>query len=140
MEQNELQSISLAQLIKKGIVTGVSELRTNTNDYPFVTFLKGNKSTNVYFGQKTSEKVAGTFQKGDNVIPFLKECSIVKTLSQQAGHEGEVRYKLSHSTSGYTTGFTLASEFGLDDVDVNFPIEEFTKEFQAKENVQIAKP
>ena len=131
--ENELQSISLTQLIKKGVVTGVSELRTNTNDYPFVTFLKGNKSTNVYFGQKTSEKVVGTFQKGDNVIPFLKECSVVKTSNK----DGEVRFKLSHSTSVYTTGFSLASEFGLDDVDVNFPIEEFTKEFQAKVNEQI---
>jgi len=132
----ELQSISLTQLIKKGVVTGISELRINTSDYPFVTFLKGSKSTNVYFGQKTSEKVVGTFQKGDNINSFLKECSVVKTSNK----DGEVRYKLSHSTSGYTTGFTLASEFGLDDVDVNFPIEEFTKEFQAKENVQIAKP
>lgn len=129
----ELQSISLTQLIKKGVVTGISELRTNTNDYPFVTFLKGSKSTNVYFGQKTSEKVAGTFQKGDNINSFLKECSVVKTTNK----EGEVRYKLSHSTSGYTTGFTLASEFGLDDIQTDFPVEEFSKEFQAKVNEQI---
>lgn len=123
----QLQSISLVQLVKKGTVTNISELRENSNLYPFVTLLCGNKAQNVYFGKSTGEKVSGTFKTGAKILPFLKECNIVKTLNA----EGEVRFKLSHSTSAYSSEAELMSEFGLDEIATDFPVEEFSKQFQS---------
>lgn len=123
----QLQSISLVQLVKKGTVSNISELRENTNGYPFITLLSGNKAQNVYFGKNTAEKVNGTFKVGDKILPFLKECNIVKTENA----DGEVRFKLSHSTSAYSSEFELMSEFGLDEITTDFPVEEFSQQFQS---------
>lgn len=136
MEKNELAAISLTQLLKKGMITAISELRENTNGYPFVTFLKGSKANNVYFGVKTAEVIKGTFEKGDTILSFLKDCSVAKTENAN----GETRFKLFHSTSSYASESQLMAEFGLDSIATNFPIEEFAKEFTAKENVQIPTP
>lgn len=123
----QLQSISLIQLVKKGIVSNISKLRKNSNEYLFITLLSGNKAQNVYFGKNTSQKVSDNFEVGANILPFLKECNIVKTENA----EGEVRFKLSHSTSAYSSEFELMSEFGLDEIATDFPVEEFSKQFQS---------
>lgn len=123
----QLQSISLIQLVKKGIVSNISELRKNSNGYLFITLLSGNKAQNVYFGKNTSQKVSDNFEVGAKILPFLKECNIVKTENA----EGEVRFKLSHSTSAYSSEFELMSEFGLDEIATDFPVEEFSKQFQS---------
>jgi len=123
----QLQSISLIQLVKKGIVSNISELRENQNGYPFVTLLKNNRSQNIYFGKSTSEKVLDNFKVGEKILAFLKECNVVKTKNA----EGETRFKISHSTSPYSSEAELMSEFGLDEIASDFPIEEFSKEFQS---------
>lgn len=133
----QLQSISLVELVKKGKVSNISELRENTNGYPFITLLSGNKSQNVYFGKNTADKVSGTFNVGDKILPFLKECNIVKTENA----EGETRFKLSHSTSAYSSKAELMSEFGLDEIATDFPVEEFSKQFQSvTANVNTPQP
>lgn len=138
----QLQSISLIQLVKKGIVSNISEVRENSSGYPFVTLIKtdrlrGNKSQNIYFGKETSQKVLDNFKVGDKILPFLKECNVVKTKNA----EGETRFKISHSTSPYSSEAELMSEFGLDEIATDFPVEEFAKQFEGVEtNINVPQP
>ena len=73
-----MKKTSLKHLVEKGIVRTVSVLRTNINEYPYVTMLtKGSKSQNVYFGQITGELVKDTFSLNDNIIEFLRDADVI---------------------------------------------------------------
>jgi len=47
-----MKKISLKKLVQDRVVTNISGLRKNLNDYPYVTMLVGNKSQNVYLDKK----------------------------------------------------------------------------------------
>ena len=74
-----MKKISLKKLVQDRVVTNISGLRKNLNDYPYVTMLVGNKSQNVYFGQKTAELVADTFSENDSVLSFLSDAEVIQT-------------------------------------------------------------
>ena len=133
----ELKSVSLKQLVKTKKITGIGNLSINKNEYPFVTVLQGDKSQNLYFGQKTAEKVTGTFEKGDNIMNFLKDCTVVQIQNK----EGEVRFKLSSSEgTNYTSGASLLSAFDVEDNIVDLDIELFDKAFTAKSDSVVQAP
>lgn len=133
----ELKSVSLKQLVKTKKITGIGNLSFNTNDYPFVTILQGDKSQNLYFGQKTAEKVSGTFQKGDNIMQFLKDCTVIQTENK----EGETRFKLSSSEgTNYTSGASLLSAFDVEDEIVDLDINLFDKAFTSKSESVVQAP
>jgi hypothetical protein len=128
-----MNQISLKQLLKTGVINNISGLRSNTNDYPFVTLLNGNKSTNVYFGKKSSEKILTEFTPdvATEKKAFYKAIADA-TIVETANADGEVRYKLSLSgSSDYATAAELMDVFGLDEVATEFDVTAFRKEFQA---------
>ena len=127
-EHTTLKSVPLRKLVETQKVTGIGNLNFNTNDYPFVTVLQKDKAQNLYFGQKTSEKVSGTFSKGDNIMSFLKDCTVVQTTNK----DGEIRFKLSSSEgTSYTSGASLLSAFDVEEV-VDFDLNLFDKAFSSK--------
>ena len=133
----ELKSVSLKQLVKTKKITGIGNLAFNTNEYPFVTILQVDKSQNLYFGQKTAEKVSGTFQKGDNIMNFLKDCTVIQTENK----EGETRFKLSSSEgTNYTSGASLLSAFDVEDEIVDLDINLFDKAFTSKSESVVQAP
>lgn len=56
----ELKAMSIKDFAKyKGFINIVPRVRTNTNGYPYVTFLnEKNEAENIYFSKKASEQVA----------------------------------------------------------------------------------
>lgn len=138
---DELKSVSLKNLVKTKKITGIGTLNINKNGYPFVTVLQNNKAQSLYFGQKTGVKVLDNFEKGQDIINFLKDCVVVQTITQEEGHEGELRFKLSSSQgTKYTSGASLLSVFDVED-EVDFDMESFDKAFSSKsESVVQATP
>ena len=127
-----MKKISLKKLVQDRVVTNISALRTNINGYPYVTMLVGNKSQNVYFGQKTAELVSDTFSENDNILPFLADAEIIQTENAQ----GEVRFKLSKNAgSDYASETAMADIFGIELSNGEFDVKLFASEFTAKEAV-----
>ena len=125
-----MKKISLKKLVQDRVVTNISGLRKNLNDYPYVTMLVGNKSQNVYFGQKTAELVADTFSENDSVLSFLSDAEVIQT--EYAA--GEVRFKLSKNAgSDYATETAMADVFGVELSSGEFDVKLFASEFAAKE-------
>jgi hypothetical protein len=126
-----MQTIELKSLVKQGIVTAISVLRQNVNDYPFVTFLsEGSTAQNVYFGKGFAEEILGRYEVGDNVLNELISAVIVQT----ANADGEVRYKIGRSTN-YVSTAALSAAFGLDlegDKITDFNLGDFKQGFEAK--------
>lgn len=128
----------MRELIKRGVVRNISTLRKNVNGYPFVTLLsKKGDSQNLYFGQKSGVLIQDNFEVGENIIPALKDSTVIKTINA----DGEARYKLSLPAPGgsYSTDSELMDVFGIDDVEYDFNIAEFQQQFSAKE-VSVAQP
>lgn len=102
MEENVIKSISVKKAFKFGVLTNVSAVRVNDSTYPFITVLKGNKASNVYFGKKSAAQV----QKDDVLtLDQLKKAEFVLATNEA----GEQRVKLSlNGDSAYTN---LASIF-----------------------------
>ncbi len=126
-----MEQISLKQLVQKGTVRNISSLRENTNGYPFVTLLnKKGEAQNIYFGQKSSVVIKDTFEVGDNIITALKDATVIKAKNA----EGETRYKLSlpNSSSKYSTDSELMDVFGIEEVESEFDVTAFAKEFAAQ--------
>ena len=127
-----MKKISLKKLVQDRVVTNISALRTNINGYPYVTMLVGNKSQNVYFGQKTAEIVSNTFSVDDNILSFLADAEIIQTVNEA----GETRFKLSKNTgSDYATETAMADVFGVGLSAGEFDVKLFASEFTAKEAV-----
>ena len=57
METNVTKSVSLRKAFENGVITNISKVRMNSNNYPYVTVLNGSKSNNVYFGKKSGALV-----------------------------------------------------------------------------------
>ena len=133
-----MQTISLKQLFKLRAITNISVLRTNENDYPYVTLLNGAKAYNIYFDKKTSAPaILSNFEIGDSILSELVNASVILV----ANEDGEDRYKLMLNTpeSQYASQSELESLFGLEMAEGDFAIEDFTALFQAKPSV-TAKP
>lgn len=129
-----MANISLSQLLINRTVTNVSVLRYNKSGYPYVTLLCGSKSNNCYFGQETAELINNTFEEGERVDSFLAECDIVEV---PAEIRKEARFKIikqGMGNSDYTSSSELYKSFGINaaDVKIDFPLEDFKKEFQVK--------
>jgi hypothetical protein len=126
-----MEQTSLKQLVKSGVVRNISVLRENINEYPYVTLLnKKGESQNIYFGQKSAVLIKDTFETGDNILVALKEASVMKT----SNADGEVRYKLSLPAPGakYSSDVELMDVFGIEEVENEFNVEQFQKQFQAQ--------
>ena len=127
-----MEQISLRELVKRGTVRNISVLRENTNGYSFVTLLnKKGMSQNIYFGQKSAVIIKDTFEVGNSIVAALKDATIIKSTNA----EGEIRYKLSlpNPTSKYSTDSELMDVFGIEEVETEFSVAEFEKQFQAQE-------
>jgi hypothetical protein len=126
---NELQTVTISELYKKGNITNLSTLRYNENNYPFVTLLGKDKSaTNVYFSKAFSSKIEGLNPKTDLVTSGIinRDTVIVKTLNK----DGEVRFKISSSENeNYTSKSSLDVMFGESESEVNFDLTEFLQTF-----------
>lgn len=78
----------LFSLVAGGLVTNISVVRKNSSGYLFVTLLNGRKSTNVYFGKKTSEM----FTEGEKIsVDTLRKLEVVVA----ANATGDQRLKMS---------------------------------------------
>lgn len=129
-----METITLANLYKKGVFQSISRLRYNENNYPYVTLLKtvGDKtsSTNCYFGQKTASLINDNFVKGDMITQFLKHAEIVQTTNK----EGQIRFKLSTSdNSQYASKGELSEMWGSSEEKETFDLDLFKKEFSTQE-------
>ena len=126
-----MEKTSLKSLAQKGIVRTISNLRENTNEYPYLTFLdsKG-RSSNVYFGQKSGVIIKDTFEIGASVISAIKDADIIKTTNS----DGEHRYKISLNVgnSNYASDTELLDAFGIEDLSTEFNFSDFQSQFQAK--------
>jgi hypothetical protein len=83
-----MDKISIQDFAKaKGFIEINKTIRTNTNGYPFVTFINAkNEAENVYFSKGASAQVA----EGGNFFDVAKDYEIGETTNA----EGEVRVKL----------------------------------------------
>jgi len=125
-----MKKISLKKLVQDKVVTNISSLRVNINGYPYVTMLVGNKSQNVYFGQKTAELVSDTFSEGDSILAFLADAEVIETINEA----GETRFKLSKNAgSDYASETAMADVFGVELSSGEFDVRLFASEFAAKD-------
>ena len=73
---------------KHNFTSVVPVVRTNTNGYPFVTFItEDNKAENVYFSKSASEQV-------DNGTPVNKDMLAKYQIGYTTNEAGEKRIKL----------------------------------------------
>lgn len=86
--ENQLSTQTIKEFCtKKGFTQIVPEVRKNTNEYPFLTFIDANNvAENVYFS-KAASKMAHTHKVDKD---FLKTLMIGETTNA----EGHKRYKL----------------------------------------------
>lgn len=126
-----MEQISMRELVKRGVVRNLSVLRENTNGYPFITLLnKKGEAQNIYFGQKSAVLIKDNFEVGQSVVAALKDATVIKSTNA----EGETRYKLSlpNPTSKYSTDTELMDVFGIEEVETEFSVAAFEKQFSAQ--------
>ena len=126
-----METISLRELVKRGVVRNLSVLRENTNGYPFITLLnKRGQANNIYFGQKSAILIKDNFEIGQNIVVALKDATVIKT----ANEAGEVRYKLSlpSPTSKYSSDSELMDVFGIEEVETEFSVATFEQQFTSQ--------
>jgi len=138
-----MKKISLKKLVQDKVVQNISALRENMNGYPYVTMLvngkNGTESQNVYFGQKTGEKIMDTFSVGDDILNSLVNAEIIQTQNDEQKAAGEWRFKLSlNAGSDYASEVSMANAFGVELDAGEFDLELFRKGFSAKPTVTTA--
>jgi hypothetical protein len=102
MENTEksLVSVGLKPAVKAGIFTNISEVRVNTNGYPYVTFRGNNKGTNVYFSRTTADEfVEGQVLTAADVVALRLGITVTET----GDNKGEKRLKLFFAGEGSGT-------------------------------------
>lgn len=102
--ETKLNTMSISEFVTINKFVEINEsIRTNTNGYPFVTFINAsNVAENVYFSKASS----ATIKQGDLVTKeFLANYRIAKTTNA----DGEVRTKL---VSNKSNRISLASLLG----------------------------
>lgn len=128
--EKAIKSVSLSTIAKKGVISNVSEVRENTNNYPYVTFLSTRKnetvSTNIYFGQKSALKVSvGSKLSAEQI----KNAQVVLSVNA----DGEERLKLS--LGGQNDYTNLASIFDLEEDHTDEIVTLFQNQMSAKPQV-----
>lgn len=77
----------------QGFVSVVAVVRTNTNNYPYVTFInKDNEAENLYFSKKAAEDV----DAGDEIAKGFFDPYVMVLAKNEAG---EQRWKISSGNS-----------------------------------------
>ena len=135
MEENtttktQIKTMTLANLWKKGHITGFSKLRTNSNNYPFLTLFNGDKVTNLYFSKAMATFLTEQgFEKGEDLIArgVLSTAEVVVTENTN----GDQRFKIAlPSTSNeYSSRASAEAAFGVQEQS-EFPLQDFLKEFK----------
>ena len=104
MKTETLNTISISEFVNTNKFVEINNtVRTNSNGYPFVTFINAsNVAENVYFSKASS----ATISKGDAVTKeFLANYRIAKTTNA----DGEVRTKLVSNNSNRISLASLLS-------------------------------
>jgi hypothetical protein len=83
-----MKKLSLKTIAKEVGISGISVVRENSNEFKFITILKGNTAFNLYFGQKSSDKVVVGEQVPKELI---KDSEVILAVNA----DGEERLKLS---------------------------------------------
>lgn len=92
--KTELNTMSISEFVNINKFVEINNtVRTNSNGYPFVTFINAkNEAENVYFSKASSSSIS----KGDAITKeFLSNYRIAKTTNA----DGEVRTKLVSNNS-----------------------------------------
>lgn len=91
---NTLHTISVKEFAKSNNFTSIApSIRTNSNGYPYITFIDAsNKAENVYFS-KASSSTLGAGR------PVTKELLASYQVAETKNAEGEVRMKLVSNSS-----------------------------------------
>ena len=85
---------TFAEFCKENGVTSVhGAVRVNTNNYPFITVLRGNDAENIYFSKNASNEVS----EGSDVTSIAKQLFVTETVNAA----GESRTKLSFNKGNY---------------------------------------
>lgn len=133
MEENttktQIKTMTLASLWKKGHVTGFSKLRTNSNNYFFLTLFSGDKVTNLYFSKAMAKFLDEQgFEKGEDLIErgVLNTAEVVVTENENK----EQRFKISlpSSNNEYSSRASAEAAFGTQEKS-EFPLQDFLQEF-----------
>jgi len=85
---------TFAEFCQENGVTAVhGAVRVNTNNYPFITVLRGNDAENIYFSKNASNEVS----EGSDVTSIAKQLFVTETVNAA----GESRTKLSFNKGNY---------------------------------------
>ncbi len=86
---NSLQTVSIKQFVAdKGFTQIVPKVRTNSNGYPFLTFINAkNEAENVYFSKASAEGVSKD-------MPITKAILANYQIAETTNADGEKRTKL----------------------------------------------
>lgn len=132
-----MQQASLRTLFQKGLFNGISNLRTNTSGYPFVTLVGKHGANNLYFSIASAETVGKSFAIGESVASVLGDASVCYVENAA----GEKRFKLSlKGESEYTQASELEDIFGVGQEEIEFSLKEFQDEFTQLEDTPAAPP
>lgn len=91
--------LTLKEFVAQEGINAISNVRVNTNGYPFVTVLRGSDAENVYFSKNASEKV----DEGTTIKSIAKDLFVVSCTNAA----GEDRIKLSFSGENYESTDSL---------------------------------
>ena len=96
--QTQLETISVQEFMQKyGFVQVVKMVRTNTNNYPYITFIdSSNKSENIYFSVNAAKLVA----EGQEIVKGFFSPFRAALTKNQAGEE---RWKIVAQGDGLRT-------------------------------------
>lgn len=87
--------ITLKEFCTQEGIGSISNVRKNTNGYPFVTVLRGTDAENIYFSKKAALKVADA----DPIKGIAKDLFVVNTINSA----GEERLKLTFTGEDYAS-------------------------------------
>jgi len=90
----DISRMSLKSYVAQEGVTAISNVKSNTNGYPYVTIVTDVGADNLYFSKKASSKVSA----GDLIKSFAKDLFVVACQNAQ----GEDRLKLSFNSEDYS--------------------------------------
>lgn len=130
-----MKQISLKLLFIQGLFSAISNLRFNTNGYPYLTLIGRNgTANNVYFGQKSADIIGANYAEGDDVSVEFPKTSVVMVKNEA----GEQRFKLVlEGESEYSGAAKLADIFGAQQEVIDFDTVAFAKEFTSAEDEQV---
>ena len=114
-KKTQIIQTSIAQLFKDGHIDTFDFLKgvkySKPEHYPFLTCLRGNKATNLWFGQKSAQKIPN--MSNEAMMAAMATGNIVQTINE----DGELRFKISLSgDSDYASETEMQKLFGKREV------------------------